>query len=107
MGLSCAQLRTMVQIQQRLTGTDALGQPVLGWTTVAAVWADVRQMNGMQSIKADAEVSTVKASVRVRKRGDVLPGMRVIHGATVYEVDAVLQDEQDRMSTDLVCRIVT
>lgn len=103
MGLTCAQLRTMVQIQRRADGEDALGQPLQTWTTIAAVWADVRQMNGMQSIKADAEVSTVKASIRIRWREGVTEAMRVLANGQAYDIQAVLPDLARREYLDLVC----
>ncbi len=102
-GLSTAQLRTMVQIQQRLTGTDALGQPVQGWTTVAAVWASVRHASGMEATKADAAVSTVRASIRIRWREGVTAAMRVLAGGQAYDIQAVLPDLARREYLDLVC----
>jgi hypothetical protein len=32
--------------------------------------------------------------------------MRVVHGSTVYQVNAVRQDEESRDATDLVCEVI-
>lgn len=101
------QLRRMVALQSPATGADALGQPLTGFTSVAAVWADVRHQSGAEAIRAGAEVSTVKASIRLRRRTDVAAGWRVTLDGQAYEVRAVLQDAARREFTDLVCEVVT
>jgi SPP1 family predicted phage head-tail adaptor len=98
-------LNHRVTLQQPAAGQDALGQPTQGFTTVADVWADVRHVNGLQAIKADARVSAVQASIRVWRRADLAAGWRVLHGGVVYAVRAVLLPERD--FADLVCEVVS
>lgn len=100
-------LNSLVRIQAQSTAQDALGQPLLVWADVATVWADVRMPNGMQSIKADASVSVAVASIRIRFRTGLDAGMRVLHGTTVYQINAVLPDVAGREFVDLVCQVVT
>lgn len=99
-------LNRRVTIQQPATVQDEIGQPIPGWSTLAEVWANVRTLNGVETIKAGAEMSAVKASIRIRRRTDVTSAMRVVLGSTVYQVKAVLQDEGKRQWTDLVCEVV-
>ena len=98
-------LNHRISLQQQAAGTDDLGQPLTGWVDVAPLWADIRQLSGMQTIKADAQLSTVRASIRIRKRSAVAAGMRAVHGSTAYEIRAVLDAGSDMM--DLVCEVVT
>ena len=100
-------LNNRVTIQQPATGQDEIGQPIPTWSTLAEVWANVRHLNGVETIKAGAEMSAVKASIRIRRRADVTAAMRVVLGSTVYQVKAVLQDEGKREWTDLVCEVVS
>ena len=79
---------------------------MLTWTDVAQVWANIINKSGLQAIRADQPVSIVQASIRVRRLTNVDAGMRVLHGSTVYEIVAVLQDESSRKWTDLVCQVV-
>lgn len=104
--MKAGNLNTMVTIQAPLAGQDAVGQPTSGWSTLAEVWADVRQGNGLEVVKAGAPVSEIKASIRIRWRTDVTNAMRVLVGSTPYEVEAVIQDEARRVFTDLVCKVV-
>lgn len=104
--MNAGNLNTLVTIQVRQAGQDAIGQPVTGWLALATVWADVRHGNGLEAVKAGAPVSVVKASIRIRRRADVTSAMRVLVGSTAYEVEAVIQDEVKREFTDLVCKVV-
>lgn len=104
--MKIARLNSRVTIQQLTEGQDEIGQPVQVWTTLAEVWANVRTLNGVETIKAGAEMSAVKASIRIRRREDVTAAMRVLLGATTYQIKAVLQDEQTREWTDLACEVI-
>ena len=98
-------LNSPITILQRTTAEDALGQPVETWATLAALWAEIRHPSGVQQIKAGAEVSTVRASIKIHKRADITAAMRVVHGATVYDIKAVLPDEAGRIWMFLVCEV--
>lgn len=99
-------LNRRVVIQQPSTSQDTIGQPAQVWTTLATVWANVRTQSGMERIRAGAQTSTVQASIRIRRRTDVTAGMRAVLGSTVYNIRAVLHDEETRESTDLVCEAI-
>ena len=101
-------LNRQVLIQRQSSSQDAAGQPVLTWTNLIAtgdgkVWANIKMLSGVETIKAGAETSAVKASIRIRFRTDVTAAMRVTHGSTVYEIKAVMPDEAGRKFTDLAC----
>jgi SPP1 family predicted phage head-tail adaptor len=97
-------LTERVALQQLGSAQDALGQPISAWTTVATVWADVKHLNGAETIRAGADVSTVQASIRIRYGTTVDAGMRVMHGSTVYEIKAVLPNKKEFI--DLVCEVI-
>lgn len=95
---------------QRKTGTkDGWGTPLPeAWEniTVKPIWANVKYLSGSESIKADASVSVVRASVRIRWRAGVTAGMRVVHGADTLDIEAVLLGA-GRQHVDLVCKRMT
>lgn len=98
-------LNHRLTIEQKATGTDAIGQPVESWETVAEVWGNVKYQNGLSAIKSDADVSIVKASIRIRHRTGLNAGMRVLFDDVVFDVKAVLPEETKRY-IDLVCEVV-
>ena len=104
--MQAGRLNSRVTIQAPGTTTDELGQPIHGWTDVALVWASIRHLSGVEAIKADAAVSTVRASIRIRWRPGLNAGMRVVHNLQVYEILAVQPDVGGREYVDLVCQVV-
>lgn len=95
-----------VKLQQPADGQDDIGQPATVWSDVATIGADIRHKTGLEEIKGDAQTSTVKASVRVRYRDGITAGMRLLHGATAYNIISVLPDVGRREYVDLVCEVV-
>ena len=102
-------LNRLVLIEQPEGGQDSVGQPNTGGDEVASVWADVRTQGGLESIRSGAEVSTIRASIRIRYRTDITAAMRVLDVASgaVYAIRAVLPDVQTREHLDLVCEVIT
>ena len=100
--ISAADLNQRVNIEQRTGSQDELGQPIESWVLVAAVWASVKHVSGLSAIKGDADVSTVKASIRIRYLALLNAGMRVSHGSDIYDIKAVLPNRAEGF-TDLVC----
>ena len=101
-------LRHSIHIQRRTGGHDEWNSPKpQAWENITAkpIWANVRFLSGSESIKAGADVSTVRASIRIRWRAGVDAGMRVLHQGQVFDVEAVLLGA-DRKHIDLVCRLL-
>ena len=100
--ISAADLNQRVNIEQRNGSQDELGQPIETWAIVAAVWASVKHVSGLSAIKGDADVSTVKASIRIRYRTGIDAGMRVVCGSDIYDIRAILPNRAEGFA-DLVC----
>lgn len=103
--MQSGRLDSKAVIQRRGAAVDAIGQPVESWVEVATVWADLRHVNGLEALRGDAPVSSVKSSIRVRHLDGLDAGMRVVADGVVYEIEAVLpQGRRDWI--DLVCNRV-
>jgi SPP1 family predicted phage head-tail adaptor len=97
-----------IHIQRKTGGKDGWGTPQPeAWEniTLKPIWANVKYLSGSESIKADASVSVVRSSVRIRWRAGVTAGMRVVHGADTLDIEAVLPGT-GRQHVDLVCKRV-
>lgn len=106
--MQAGRLNRRCTIQRKTADEDEWGTPLpQGWEDVASVWADFRHKSGSETIRADAETSTVRASVRIRWRTDVNAGMRIKVGDALYDIEAVLPDFQGHVFVDLVCKRVT
>lgn len=93
--MQAGQLDTPITIQRKTGGTGAWGAPLPeAWEDYATIWANVRHLSGTESIKAGADVSVVQASIRIRWRQDITAGMRVVHGAQTFDIEAVLYGQR-------------
>jgi SPP1 family predicted phage head-tail adaptor len=101
--MRAGQLRHPVKLQAPLDTQDASGQPTIGWTDVASLWADIRFAKGLEAVKADAPVSVAHCSIRIRFRAGVTAGMRIAEGSTYYDIRAILPDATGRRFLDLAC----
>lgn len=101
--MQAGKLNRRVTIQAPNTAKDEYNEPIGGWIDVATVWANVAHKSGLETLKSDADVSIVKASIRIRRRTDVTAGMRVLCDGKVYDIRAVLDDVAGRVFVDLVC----
>jgi SPP1 family predicted phage head-tail adaptor len=106
--MTISKRNTQGQIQRQAPTEDAAGQPVGAWVDLGpAVWADIRTGSGLATIKAGGDVSIVKASIRILRRTDVEPGMRVVAGAFVYKVEAVPPPRPGSAEMDLICTVLS
>ncbi|PIF38006.1 SPP1 family predicted phage head-tail adaptor [Delftia sp. 60] len=101
-------LRDRIHIQRKTGGTDGWGTPEPeAWENISPgrIAANVLHKSGLGTIKADAEVSIVRASIRIRRRAGVDAGMRVLFGSSIYSIEAVLPGPT-REYMDLVCKLI-
>ena len=101
-------LRDRIYIQRKTGAKDRFNTALPdAWENITAgrIAANVEHQGGLSTIKADADVSIVRASVRVRRRADVCADMRIQFGSAIYVIDAVLPGKS-REYMDLVCRQV-
>ncbi|RLK45950.1 phage head closure protein [Cupriavidus plantarum] len=94
-----------ITLQRRQAGRKPSGQPVDEWIDVARPWAQILGKNGKSAMAADQEVSTVQYSMRIRYRTDVTAAWRVVVKGAVYDIKAVLPDEEGREHVDLVVEL--
>ena len=94
-------LNKRVTIQQQSTAVDEIGQPVVSWSDVATVWADVKDVSGREYIASGAEQSAVLTKITIRKRSGIVSAMRVLHGSGTYGIDAVLESDRTML---LMCK---
>jgi SPP1 family predicted phage head-tail adaptor len=99
-------LNNRIAVQQISSTQDALGQLVQTWTTVSTLWANIKHTSGIEAVKAGAEASIVRASIRIRFTESINTAMRVIAGTTTYNIVAVIPNYEGRDYTDLVCEVV-
>lgn len=111
--MDSGKLRSRILLQRPVAGTDDHGQPLPGFVDVATVSADIRYLNGLEAIRADASVAVARASLRIRRRTDVTAKWRAVlrpgqADQVVFEVKGPpMPNEQGELYTDLACEVLT
>jgi SPP1 family predicted phage head-tail adaptor len=99
------QLNHRVLLEQPQAGEDSVGQPSTGWVPLGKRWADVKMLSGLATIRAGAESSVVKASIRFNFGATLAAGMRITYDDIVFDIKAVLPTG-DRRYVDCTCEAV-
>lgn len=107
--MRAGKLNRLLAFQRPTSVEDAAGQPRPDWEPVDALWADVRSLSGLATLRAGAETSIVRASIRVRHDERLVAGMRAVaeDDGTTYHITARLPDQSNRRYTDLVAEVRT
>lgn len=96
-----------IVLLKRTAGRDGAGQRLPeAWVRMQEVWANVKFQSGAEIMRANADVSIVKCSIRIRVRSDVDASMKARYLRTDYDIKAVLPDSNDRDFMFLVCEAV-
>ena len=90
-----------VTIQSHGAAQDENGEVVAGWTDVATVWAGIADIKGREFIAAGATQNAVHTKITIRYRTGIVAAMRVVCGADIYNIEAVLG--QDKRTLLLMC----
>ncbi len=99
-------LRHRLSLQAEQRTPDGMGGYRQGWVELRKAWAEITIPTGRTDVVAQQLQSLVTAEIRCRPSTDLLVGRRLVHGATVYRIDAVLPDNRNSMLR-LLCSNVT
>ncbi|KWV72171.1 phage head closure protein [Pseudomonas fluorescens] len=98
-------LRHHCSVQALQEISDGYGGYSEGWTETRKVWAEITMPTGRTSVVAQQITALVTAEIRVRPAADLVVGVRIVHGADRYLVEAALLDNENSMLR-LLCSLV-
>jgi SPP1 family predicted phage head-tail adaptor len=99
--MQAGKLRHRLTLEQSTDTNNTRGEPIPTWSTVAYVWAAIRPNSGREGLAADQMYSSATHRISIRYRAGVVPKMRFVKGARVFDINAVLNvDERNR---EMVC----
>ena len=102
--MRAGQLDQRVTIERFTSEPDDWGQPIPSWAPLATVWAAVEPLVGREYITAQAMQSEVTARIRMRWRPGVTSQDRVMHGATAYGIESVIDYRSQHRELVLICK---
>ena len=101
-----ARLRHRITIEVMTVIRDEIGGVQEVWTPLhASVPADIVPLSGREFIAAQSTQSLVTTRITIRYQPGILPAMRLRHGTSTYNVEAVLPDPTLRRHLTLMCSI--
>lgn len=95
-----------ITLLRRQAGSDAVGQPVTDWVPVRKVWGHVLFQTGAEVLRAGAETSIVKASIRIRAASDIEASWRASYKQWTFEIKGDPLPDKDPQFMFLVCESV-
>lgn len=98
------ELDQLIQIQARQPGQDALGQQLDSWSTVAAVWAQARSVDGREAFAEGQMQATATVEFTVRYRPWITSAHRVLWRGEPYDiVKPPMDDDGHREWLPIMC----
>lgn len=98
--IRAGQLRRRVQIQRRVSSTDAEGSPQESWTSVGPAWVAVQPLSAQERLVGAQIGVQVTHLITMRYRADLaVPtahDLRMVEGARVLEVTSQPIDTDER-----------
>lgn len=82
------QLDRRIEIQQATTTTDAYGQSIDTWTTLACCWAKVENplAGNREKVFGDVETSVTRAMITIRYRDGITERHSVLYNGDYYDI---------------------
>lgn len=96
-------LEQRITLQQRVAGTNALGQATPSWSTVADVWGSAEPLRGREFFAAGQTQSEVTTRFTIRYRAGVTSAMRVVWRGLNYDIVAVIEPQGLKQMLELMC----
>ena len=102
--MTAGKRRHYCALQSRVDSVDSIGQPSTSWQLVRNVYAEIKYLSGLSTIKAGVDTSIAKVSIRVL-HGAFNAGQRLVYGNEVFEIESINPDGL-RKEIDLVCVVI-
>lgn len=101
---AAGRLRHIVELQELVNELDSDGTTVSTWLHFSMERAEISPLSGRELIAARAVQAKVNTRIVMRFRPFVVPTMRVLHGSTIYDIEAVIPDpDSGRRWLTLLC----
>lgn len=90
MSVPIGEMRHRLALQAPLASADGGGGVTRTWALVAEVWGALRPGTGSESFEADGTRGHVTHEIWIRHRTGLVPEMRFVLGARVFEIRAAI-----------------
>lgn len=92
--MQAGKLRHRLTIQEPTTALDQYGEAVKTWSTVATVWGSIEPLRMQEYFEAQQTQAKATHKIEVRYVQGISSTYRVMLGARIFEVTAVLNPQE-------------
>ncbi len=96
-------LRHRIILESAAVTPDGGGGESLVWQPVATLWAAIRPLSGRERFSAGEFSAQVSHEIILRYRAGVLPAMRFRKGSRIFEIRAVMDENERRRRLRVLC----
>ena len=103
--MQAGKLRERIEIQRKQVARDGFGAEQITWKHQAITWADVRSLDGTESVlsSVDQVMATITHSVLIRWSDGLSPAMRVIWRGRVLNILSIVEGDNRQRQLILKC----
>ncbi|EML3182073.1 phage head closure protein [Pseudomonas aeruginosa] len=93
--MNAGRLRHPLNLQRvEVVQDPATGEVIEDWVTVSREWASIEGVSGREFLAASAEQAETTYRITIRFRDDLDATWRLVSGATIYGIEAILPGNQ-------------
>ena len=93
-------------VQTPTESANAIGEPILTWSTFATRWIAILPLSGNEQITALANEGNVTHRIRMRYTAGIKPKMRLVSEDRTFEIMSVVErgrrEEHELMASEVV-----
>ena len=103
--LRSGEMDTKATVQTPAESQNAVGEPVLTWSTFATRWISVLPLSGTEQLQAAAAEANVTHRIRMRYTDGLKPKMRLVADGRTFEIMSVIErgrrEEHELMASEV------
>lgn len=96
--------KIIIQVQNGTTIQDGLEVP--NWIQFRVTMAAIEPIRGRELFAAETSHSEISTRIRTRYMPGVKASMRIISGATTYDIETVINLGERNRELELMCKVV-
>ena len=98
-----SQLNRRLDIQKPQRVSDGMGGSNVSWSLLDTVWASLKPRHSVEKFDAEKVTAKTTHTIIIRYRNDLLPDMRFVLGARVFEIVSIINVKEQNTWLECVC----
>ncbi|SHH14607.1 phage head closure protein [Desulfosporosinus lacus] len=104
--MNIGELRNRIEIQNYIRTPNEVGEEVKQWQTYIKLWAKFETSLVKEQVQAGKNSESVVHEIVIRYRNDLDSTMRVVYKGNNYNINHVVNDQEQNIETHLFCTLI-